>query len=225
MKTSSSALRTTAAAAAADTARDEITQYLTFVTGRETFAIGILDVKEIIEIEHITRVPMMPDFICGIINLRGKVVPVVELSARLGRQKSEVTKKSCIILVEAGAEDDRQTIGMMVDEVNEILEIDERHIQPPPNFGTDIRTDFIRAMGQVGERFIILLDIEHVLSVEDISSLSHLRSMTPGGAGAGSGAGAAAGAGAVAGHGAGAGKANGAGTGTHHAPPGATGDA
>ena len=160
-----------------EVAKEEVIQYLTFVSGRETFAIGILDVKEIIEIEHITRVPMMPDFICGIINLRGKVVPVVELCARLGRQTGGVTKKSCIILVEVGPEDDRQTIGMLVDEVNEILEIDDKHTEPPPNFGTDIRTEFIRAMGRVNERFIILLDVEHVLSVDDISSLSQLRGM------------------------------------------------
>ena len=87
-----------------EAAKDEVIQYLTVISGRETFAIGILDVKEIIEIEHITRVPMMPDFICGIINLRGKVVPVVELCARLGRQSGTVTKKSCIILVEVGPE-------------------------------------------------------------------------------------------------------------------------
>jgi len=157
----------------------ETTQYLTFLTGEETFAIGILDVKEIIEIEHITRVPMMPSFICGIINLRGSVVPVVELSTRLGRTTSKITKKSCIVLVEVGSKDETQTIGMMVDEVNEILEIDESHIQPAPQFGTDIRTEFIRAMGRVDERFIILLDVAHVLSVEDISALSRLQDINP----------------------------------------------
>lgn len=157
----------------------ESTQYLTFLTGGETFAIGILDVKEIIEIEHITRVPMMPSFISGIINLRGSVVPVVELSTRLGRAASDITKKSCIVLVEVGSKDETQTIGMMVDEVNEILDIDETHIQPAPQFGTDIRTDFIRAMGRVDERFIILLEVAHVLSVEDISALSQLQKINP----------------------------------------------
>lgn len=157
--------------------QENVIQYLTFLTGGETFAIGILDVKEIIEIEHITRVPMMPDFICGIINLRGSVVPVIELSSRLGRQTATITKKSCIVLVETGLESGAQTIGMMVDEVNEILEIDDAHIQPPPSFGTDIRTDFIRAMGRVNDKFIILLDIDHVLSVEDISAISELTSM------------------------------------------------
>ena len=151
-----------------------VAQYLTFQAGDETFAIEILDVKEIIEIEVITKVPMMPSFIAGIINLRGRVVPVVDLSKRLGRRSSTVTKKSCLVLVEVAHEEDSQPIGMMVDEVNEILEIGESHTQPPPDFGTDLRTDFIRAMGRVDEKFIILLDVNHVLSVNDISTLSHL---------------------------------------------------
>jgi purine-binding chemotaxis protein CheW len=151
-----------------------VAQYLTFQAGDETFAIEILDVKEIIEIEAITKVPMMPAFIVGIINLRGRVVPVVDLSKRLGRRSSIVTKKSCIVLVEVNHDDDSQPIGMMVDEVDEILEIAESHTQPAPDFGTDLRTDFIRAMGRVDEKFIVLLDVNHVLSVDDISALSHL---------------------------------------------------
>ncbi|EAR10095.1 chemotaxis protein CheW [Reinekea blandensis] len=152
----------------------DVSQYLTFQAGQETLAIAILDVKEIIEIEAITRVPMMPDFICGIINLRGQVVPVIDLARRLGRDASVTTKKSCIVLVEVHHQGSSQFIGMMVDEVNEILEIDEQHTQPPPEFGTDIRTDFIQAMGRVDERFIILLDVNHVLSVSDISALSQV---------------------------------------------------
>ncbi|AVL27108.1 chemotaxis protein CheW [Shewanella xiamenensis] len=152
----------------------DITQYLTFQSGNDTFAIGILDVKEIIEIEGITRVPMMPEFLCGIINLRGKVVPVIDLSKRLGRLTTVISKKSCIVLVEVSHEDEQQTIGMLVDEVNEILEIDDEHTQPPPDFGADLRVDFIRAMGRVGEHFMILLDINYVLSVADISAISQL---------------------------------------------------
>ncbi|MDX5995975.1 chemotaxis protein CheW [Shewanella oneidensis] len=152
----------------------DITQYLTFQSANDTFAIGILDVKEIIEIEGITRVPMMPEFLCGIINLRGKVVPVIDLSKRLGRLTTVISKKSCIVLVEVSHEDERQTIGMLVDEVNEILEIDDEHTQPPPDFGADLRVDFIRAMGRVGEHFMILLDINYVLSVADISAISQL---------------------------------------------------
>jgi len=156
----------------------DITQYLTFQSANDTFAIGILDVKEIIEIEGITRVPMMPEFLCGIINLRGKVVPVIDLSKRLGRLSTVISKKSCIVLVEISHEDEQQTIGMLVDEVNEILEIDDEHTQPPPDFGADLRVDFIRAMGRVGEHFMILLDINYVLSVADISAISQLNFRT-----------------------------------------------
>lgn len=155
-------------------AEPDSTQYLTFLAGQERFAIGILDVKEIIEVGSMTNVPMTPEFIRGVINLRGSVVPVVDLSVRLGKQRSELDKRSCIILVEIEADTERQTLGMLVDEVNEILEIDADAIQPPPNFGTDIRTDFIHAMGRVDETFIILLDINRVLSLEELSQIEQL---------------------------------------------------
>lgn len=154
---------------------DETTQYLTFLAGNERFAMGILDVKELIEISSMTRVPMTPAFIRGVINLRGSVVPVIDLASRLGQHTSKLTKRSCIVLVEIPVEDETQTVGMLVDEVNQILEIDESHIQPPPNFGTDIRTDFIRAMGRVDDEFIILLAIDKVLSMEELSMLESLQ--------------------------------------------------
>lgn len=156
--------------------QEQVSQYLTFLAGGETFAVDILDVNEIIEIEHITRVPMMPEFIRGVINLRGSVVPVVELSSRLGRAAQGVTKKTCIVLVEVETQHDEQSqaIGMMVDEVNEILEIDIANIQAPPQFGSSIRTDFIRAMGRVDDVFIVLLDVDHVLSIEELSALGSL---------------------------------------------------
>jgi len=153
---------------------DDTTQYLTFLADNERFAIGILDVKELIEIGNMTQVPMTPDFIRGVINLRGNVVPVVDLASRLGRNISALTKRSCIVLVEVTLDDESQTIGMLVDEVNEILEIPPAHIQPPPKFGTDIRTDFIKAMGRVNDDFIILLDVNHVLSIEELSILDQI---------------------------------------------------
>lgn len=155
-------------------AESDATQYLTFLAGQERFAISILDVKEIIEVSSMTNVPMTPDFIRGVINLRGSVVPVVDLSVRLGKQRSELDKRSCIILVEIETDAERQTLGMLVDEVNEILEIDADSIQPPPNFGTDIRTDFIHAMGRVDDTFIILLNINRVLSLEELSQIGKL---------------------------------------------------
>jgi purine-binding chemotaxis protein CheW len=150
-------------------------QFLTFLVDKEKLAINIHEVKEIIEISSITRVPMTPDYIRGVINLRGNVVPVVDLSARLGHQKSLASKKSCIVLVEVATEDESQRIGMFVDQVNEILEIPDENIQPAPEFGADIRVEFIKAMGRVGDDFIILLDINRVLSVSELSQLSNMK--------------------------------------------------
>jgi purine-binding chemotaxis protein CheW len=153
-------------------------QYLTFQVANEGLGINIHEVKEIIEISNITRVPMTPDYIRGVINLRGNVVPVVDLSSRLSHEKSVITKRSCIVLVEISADGETQSIGMLVDQVNEILEIPKENIQPAPEFGADIRVEFIQAMGRVGDEFIILLEISRVLSVSELSQLS--KSMTKG---------------------------------------------
>ncbi len=154
---------------------EEPSQFLTFHVSGERFAIGILDVKEIIEIAAMTRVPMTPEFIRGVINLRGNVVAVVDLASRLGRGTSDISKRSCIVLVEIEAEDERQTIGMLVDEVNEILEIPDGDMQPAPDFGTDIPTNFIQRMGRIDDAFIVLLEINHVLSVGELSDLMQFR--------------------------------------------------
>ena len=147
-------------------------QYLTFSVGKDRLAIAIHDVNEIIEISNITQVPMTPDYIRGVINLRGNVVPVVDLSARLGDKASDISKRSCIVLVEVMSGDETQNIGMLVDQVDEILEIPEANIQAAPEFGSDIRVDFIQAMGRVGDNFIILLEISRVLSVTELATLT-----------------------------------------------------
>ena len=157
-------------------ATGNVTQYLTFLCSGERLAVEILDVKELIEMTNMTRVPMTPDFIRGVINLRGSVVPVVDLAARLTGQKCSLTKRSSIVLVEVSQGEHTQTLGMLVDEVSEILEIDSNHIQPPPSFGANIRTDFIQAMGNVNGEFIILLAIDKVLSVEELSTLDEITS-------------------------------------------------
>ncbi|QPK63912.1 purine-binding chemotaxis protein CheW [Methylomonas sp. LL1] len=154
--------------------QEQVGQYLTFLVGSESFAISILDVKEIIEIANVTPVPLTPDYIHGVINLRGNVVPVIDLSARLKHRCAEVSKRSCIVLVEVDALEGAQLIGMLVDEVREILEIPPANIQPAPDFGSDIRTDFIRAMARVGDVFIILLAIDRVLSLAELSQLHSL---------------------------------------------------
>jgi len=155
---------------AAAAAPAEPTQYLTFQLAGEAFAIGILSIKEIIEYHALTEVPMMPACVRGVINLRGAVVPVMDLLARFGRPTSEVTKRTCIVIVEVQAEDERQVIGVVVDAVNEVIDIDAADIEPPPTFGANIRTDFIQGMGKVKGRFVILLDVRHVLSIDDIQT-------------------------------------------------------
>jgi len=147
-------------------------QYLTFLIGGEMFAISILSIKEIIEYGSLTIVPMMPDFIRGVINLRGAVVPVVDLSARFGRTASEVTRRSCIVIIEVEADEEKQDVGIVVDSVSEVLEIPAAEIEPAPSFGARIRADFISGMGKVDGKFVIILNAERVLSVDEMAMLS-----------------------------------------------------
>lgn len=157
-----------AAVAAAGLAADQ-QQYLTFVLGEEMFAIGILSIREIIEYGHLTDVPMTPPFIRGVINLRGAVVPVIDLAVRFGRTARETTKRSCIVIIEIDSDKGRQEMGIVVDAVSEVLEIPPLEIEPPPEFGTRIRTDFISGMGKVNGSFVVLLDVNRVLSLEEVA--------------------------------------------------------
>jgi purine-binding chemotaxis protein CheW len=117
---------------------------------------------------------MMPPSVRGVINLRGAVVPVVDLMARFGRAPSTITKRSCIVIVEIEADHDRQTIGVVVDAVNEVLDIAPEDIEPAPSFGTRVRSEFVRGIGKVREKFVILLDVTQVLSIDAISALSRV---------------------------------------------------
>jgi purine-binding chemotaxis protein CheW len=147
-------------------------QYLTFTLGSDMFAVGTLSVKEIIEYGQLTAVPMMPSFIRGVINLRGAVVPVVDLAARFGRAAAELTRRTCIVIVEVPGEDGQQDIGVVVDAVSAVLEIAPSEIEPAPSFGARIRADFMAGMGKVNGRFVILLEVGKVLSVDDIATLA-----------------------------------------------------
>lgn len=147
-------------------------QYLTFMLGGEEFAIGILAVTEIIEYGGVTEVPMMPACIRGVINLRGAVVPVMDLSARFGKEARAVAKRTCIVIVEIEADGEQQVIGMVVDAVNAVLEIAAAEIEPAPTFGAKIRTDFITGMGKVSGKFVILLNVDSVLSIEEMGALA-----------------------------------------------------
>jgi purine-binding chemotaxis protein CheW len=147
-------------------------QYLTFMLGGEVFAIGILRIKEIIEYGQLTEVPRMPASIRGVINLRGAVVPVIDLGARFGKQTSGISRRTCIVIIEVQHEDEQQVVGVMVDAVNEVLDIPATEIEPSPSFGAKIRADFIKGMGKVEGKFVIILNADKVLSVDEIAELA-----------------------------------------------------
>lgn len=149
----------------------EPTQFLTFSLNGEMFAVAISHIKEIIEFGQPTEVPMMPAFIRGVINLRGAVVPVIDLNARFGRDASAVSRRSCIVIVEVPAEDGAQDIGIMVDAVSAVLEIPASEIEPAPSFGSRIRSEFLHGMGKVDGRFVMILSLGEVLSVDELAQL------------------------------------------------------
>ena len=153
---------------------DSPQQYLTFSLGGEVVALGILHVNEIIEFGNVTEIPMMPAFIRGVINLRGAVVPVIDLSARFGGKASTISRRTCIVIVELESEDGKQDLGVIVDAVNEVLELPRTEIEPPHSLGAKIRDEFIKGMGKVEGRFVIILNIERVLSTEEIAMLARI---------------------------------------------------
>lgn len=160
-----------AAATGRQSEHEEQHQYLTFSLGGEMYAIGILNIKEIIEYGSVTTVPMMPDFIRGVINLRGAVVPVVDLATRFSRSSSPVTRRTCIVIIEVESAEERQDVGVVVDAVSEVLEIPAGEIEPAPSFGAKIRADFIQGMGKVNGKFVIILNVGKVLSVDEMAML------------------------------------------------------
>ncbi len=159
--------QTTAAAAAGDAPA----QYLTFTLADEVFAMDIRTVREIIQYGPMTTVPLMPGFVRGVINLRGAVVPVIDLQARFGRAAADVGKKTCIVIFDAMREGERVELGLLVDAVSEVIEIGADQIEPPPNFGTTVRRDFIRGMGKVASRFVIILEPDKAFDVNEMAEL------------------------------------------------------
>lgn len=149
-------------------------QYLAFNLNAELFAIDILQIREIIEFGIITPVPMAPPSVRGIINLRGAVVPVIDLAVRFNRDATTVTRRTCIVITEIDLDGQPLVLGVLVDTVNEVLEIPPADIEPPPAFGTRIRNDFIAGMGRVGGSFVILLNLPRVLSLDELGQLTEL---------------------------------------------------
>jgi len=160
-------------------ANETPSQYLTFSLGGEMFAVGILNVKEIIEYGHLTEIPMMPACIRGVINLRGAVVPVMDLSNRFGKPSTPVIKSTCIVIIEVETpnEGESQNMGVVVDSVQAVLEIPTSEIEPAPTFGTKIRSEFIEGIAKVNGKFVILLNVNKVLSHEELGHVAAITDM------------------------------------------------
>ena len=146
----------------------ESKQYLTFKLNGETFGVDVAQVREILDYVKITKVPQTPDFMVGVINLRGSVVPVVDMNLKFGMSQMERTVNTCIVVVEVSMDDSTIVIGALVDSVQEVFEIEPQNIEPAPKIGTRLKTDFIKGMGKQDDRFIIILDTDKVFSSEEL---------------------------------------------------------
>ena len=150
--------------------------YLAFRLADEVYAIEILRIREIVEYSLPTTVPMMPASVRGVINLRGSVVPVIDLAIRFGRAATGVGKRTCFVIVEVEHAGATHVLGLMVDGVNAVMEIGADVIEPAPTFGTKVNTEFIAGMARINGRFIILLDIARVLSIEEMAAVASVAS-------------------------------------------------
>jgi purine-binding chemotaxis protein CheW len=152
-----------------DALTSEQIQYLTFHLGGEEYAIGILRVKEIIEYGTLTVVPQTPPSIRGVINLRGNVVPVVDLALKFGIPQSPITNRTCIIIVEVELRGEQTVIGIIADSVSQVIELAPSEILPAPSFGTRVRVDFLHGMGKADKKFSLILNIDKVLSIDELT--------------------------------------------------------
>jgi purine-binding chemotaxis protein CheW len=147
-----------------DQSNQQQSQYLTFIVGDAEYGVGILRAKEIIEYDTITTVPNAPHFVRGVINLRGRVVPVVDLAVRFGREPAEATSRSCIVVVEVDRDGVRDVVGIVADRVSQVAELPPSAIEPAPAFGSGVRTDWLLGLGRAEKGFVLLLDTDRVLS-------------------------------------------------------------
>ncbi len=153
-------------------------QYLTFFLADEEYAISIERVKEIIEYTTVTKVPKVPEWIRGVINLRGNVVPVVDLTVRFGLEARQVSKTTCIVIVEVQQDSERTVMGVIADAVNQVIDFAPKDIEAPPVFGTRVRLDYLFGMGKLGKKFALILNINSVLSSAELLSVSTLQTAT-----------------------------------------------
>ena len=150
----------------------DVTQYLTFKLEDEVYATDIGQVREVLEYSRVTKVPRTPEYMRGVINLRGHVVPVVDLKLKFGMPRTDQTVNTCIIIVEVKVEGEPIILGALADSVQEVIEMEHSQIEPPPHIGTKLNTDFIRGMGKRDDQFVILLDIEKVFSSNDLAEMA-----------------------------------------------------
>ena len=150
----------------------ETTQFLTFKLGDEVFALDITKVREVLDFTTVTKVPRTPEFMRGVINLRGSVVPVVDLRLKFGMTKTESSVNTCIIITEVTVDNDTTVLGALADSVQEVLDLEPGSIAPAPKIGTKLKTEFITGMGKRDDRFIIILDIDKVFSSDELSIVS-----------------------------------------------------
>lgn len=148
-----------------------IKQYLTFRIGDENYGLELSQTREIIEYSGITEVPLMPKFLRGVINLRGEVVPVIDLAVRLGRKSIEVQKRTCIIVVELQNNEQNHVLGLLADSVSEVIEMNDENIEDAPSFGANIRADFIQGIAKRDDEFVVLLDANNALSIRELAHL------------------------------------------------------
>lgn len=157
----------------------EASQHLTFNLGEEVFAVDISKVREVIEFPAITKVPQTPEFMSGVINLRGSVVPVVDLRLKFGMTETERTVNTCIIIVEISLDEETAIVGALADAVQEVLEFEEDQINPTPKIGMKLKTDFIQGMGRKDDKFIIILDIDKVFSMDELVAVQDAENHIP----------------------------------------------
>ncbi|HOF58883.1 MAG TPA: chemotaxis protein CheW [Syntrophorhabdaceae bacterium] len=149
----------------------ETRQYLTFQLGEEVFAIDVSHVREILEFNTVTKVPKTPEYMRGVINLRGSVVPVLDMRLKFGMTMTERTVNTCIIVVEVSLDGETTVVGALVDSVQEVFEMEPEKIEPAPRIGIRLRTEFIKGMGKRDDTFIIILDIDKVFTAEELTDV------------------------------------------------------
>lgn len=148
---------------------DRTATYLTFMLGEEVFAVDVQKVREVLDYTSITRVPRTPEFMRGVINLRGSVVPVIDMRLKFGMEGTDDTVDTCVVVMEIRLDGETTVIGALADSVREVFDLDAGQIEPPPRIGTSLNTEFIRGMGKHDEQFIIILDIDRVFSADELA--------------------------------------------------------